>query len=145
MGVCVSRGFVVEVDNVFSAYLQADHEVCDEVFFAICSNQNKNHIGNIKLGPVNWIHQCADIGLLIGDKEYWGKGVATEAIQLVVEYAFKKLNLHKLTAGCHSTNIGSIKAFQNAGFVIEGMLKQHSFLQGRYVDAVILGLLTPGI
>ncbi len=135
-----SRYIPMSLKNILK-YVESKDGNMDEVFFAICWNNNKNHIGNIKLGPVNWIHRRADIGILIGDKEYWGKGIATEAIQLVIEYAFKTLNIHKLTAGCHSTNIGSLKAFQNAGFSIEGERKKHSFVGGEYIDTVVLGLL----
>ncbi len=113
----------------------------DEVFFAICWRNNSKHIGNIKLGPVNWIHRRADIGLLIGEKDYWKKGVATEAIQLVADYAKRVLNLHKITASCHSTNVGSIKSFQKVGFETEGKRKKHSFVNGEYIDTVFLGLL----
>ncbi len=135
-----SRYVPQSLENI-SNYVKSRDGKIDEVFFAICWKNNQKHIGNIKLGPVNWIHRRADIGLLIGDKEYRGRGVATEAIQLVVEYAFNILNLHKITAGSHCTNIGSVKAFQKAGFVIEGERKKHSFINGKYVDTVLWGLL----
>ena len=115
----------------------------DNVFLAIVLKEGDRHIGNIKLGPINWIHRFADVGLLLGEKDCWGKGYATEAIRLVVDYAFSKLNLHKLTAGCYDLNQGSIKAFQKAGFVVEGVRKQHYFCDAAYIDAVLLGMLRP--
>lgn len=124
-----------------SNYIKTMNSKEDEPFFAICWKNNQKHIGNIKLGPVNWIHKRADIGLLIGEKKYWRRGVATEAIRLVGNYAFKNLNLNKLTAGCHVKNIGSVRAFQKAGFTIEGERKKHSFVDGEYLDTVLLGLL----
>ena len=98
------------------------------------------HIGNIKLGPINWIYRIADIGVLIGEKDCWGEGYATEAIALIKEYAFNVLGLHKLTAGSIGLNEGSVKAFQKNNFKIEGVRKKHAFINGSYVDAILLGL-----
>lgn len=112
----------------------------DNFFFAMVVNRTERHIGNIKVGPVNWIHRVGDIGLLIGEKDCWGKGFATEAIGLVVQFAFDSLNLHKLTASCYSSNVGSIRAFERAGFAREGIRKQQFHSNGRYVDQVMLGM-----
>jgi len=112
-----------------------------EVFFAICDKSTKEHIGNIKLGPINWVHRFADISLLVGDKKYWGKGVGSKAIGLVTEFGFKTLNLHKLRAGCYADNIGSIKAFEKNGFSQEGCLKNQWYSNGNYMDQIWLGLL----
>ena len=55
------------------------------------------------------MHRFADIGIIIGDDAYWGRGFASEAIKLVISYAFDRLKLHKLTAGCYATNAGATK------------------------------------
>ncbi|MFA6260118.1 MAG: GNAT family N-acetyltransferase [Bacteroidia bacterium] len=111
-----------------------------EVFLAICDKATDKHIGNIKLGPINWIHRYADISLLVGDKSYWGKGIATEAIRLVTEFAFYRLNLHKVKAGCYAENVGSKKAFEKVGFVLEGVMKKQWILNGEFQDQLYLGL-----
>lgn len=111
------------------------------VFFAIILKTENKHIGNIKLGPINNVHNVADIGIIIGEKDCWGKGYATEAINLVVNYAFTRLNLHKITAGCYATNKGSLNAFLKAGFSQEGVRKQHCFSDGKYVDDIVLGII----
>lgn len=115
----------------------------DNIFLAIVLKEGDRHIGNIKLGPIQGIHRIADIGLLIGEKDCWGKGYATEAIQLVADYAFNVLNLHKLNAGCYGTNEGSARAFQKAGFVREGVRKEQFYSGGSYVDDILLGLVKP--
>lgn len=99
----------------------------DNIFLAIVLKENHKHIGNIKMGPINWFHRLADIGIMIGEKDCWGKGYATEAISLLAEHAFRNLNLHKLTAGFYKTNQGSLKAFQKAGFEVEGVKKSTLF------------------
>lgn len=121
-------------------YVAARQQDRDNVFLAIIAKDQERHIGNIKLGPIQWIHRNADIGILIGEKDCWGKGYAREAIQLVSAFAFQALNLHKLTAGAYESNVGSIKAFERAGFVIEGVLKEQVFSKGRYENIVLMGL-----
>jgi ribosomal-protein-alanine N-acetyltransferase len=113
----------------------------NNVFLAIVRKDGNRHIGNIKLGPMEWIHRVGDVGLIIGEKDCWGQGFATEAIKLVVEYAFGQLNLRKVSAGCYAGNQGSVKAFQKAGFVIEGVRRQHYYCNGKYNDAILLGIL----
>lgn len=108
-------------------------------FMAIIAKDETLHIGNIKIGPIDWIHRFADVSILIGEKKWWGKGLGTEAIQLVVKYAFETLNLHKLTACAYSDNIGSIRAFMKADFEEEGIRKEQRFLSGKYTNEVLLG------
>ena len=115
----------------------------NNVFLAIVRKDNDQHIGNIKLGPIHWIHRYAEIGLLIGEKSCWGQGYASEAIRLVTTYAFERLNLHKVTAGCYADNQGSEKAFLKAGFALEGVRRSHHFCDGAYVDLVLLGRVRP--
>jgi RimJ/RimL family protein N-acetyltransferase len=112
----------------------------DCVFLAVIAKGENRHIGNIKIGPIDSTHKFADVGIMIGEKSFWGKGIAAEVISLVVDYAFNKLGLHKLTAGAYSNNIASIKAFKKAGFSAEGVRKKHYLCNGDYVDGVLLGI-----
>ena len=115
----------------------------DNIFLAIVLKENHKHIGNIKIGPIIWFHRLADIGVMLGEKDCWGKGYASEAISLLAEHAFSTLNLHKLTAGCYEPNQGSLETFQKAGFETEGVRKKHCFSNGNYVDAILLGRINP--
>ncbi|WP_373515392.1 GNAT family N-acetyltransferase [Persicitalea sp.] len=135
-----TRFFPRSLENT-EQYVKSMDGNSNEIFFAICTKADDKHIGNIKLGPINWIHQYADIGLLIGDKDYWGKGLATEAIRLATKFGFSTLNLHKLKAGCYADNVGSKKAFLKAGFIVEGTLRQQFFSNGAYQDAYQFGIL----
>ena len=102
-----------------------------------------SHIGNIKLGPINWRHRTAEIGFLIGEKKEWGKGFTSSSIRLMCEHAFGKLGLAKLTAGCYLNNRGSQRALRRAGFCREGrLIRQWNCGQGR-VDGLIFGKLHP--
>jgi ribosomal-protein-alanine N-acetyltransferase len=123
-----------------SKYVTAMDGNPDEILLAICLKDNGRHVGNIKLGPINWIHRFAEVSLVIGDKSIWRRGIATEAIFLISRYAFSVLNLHKLRAGCYEKNVGSAKAFLKVGFLQEGILKNHWYVNGSYQDEIVFGL-----
>jgi len=118
-----------------------EHAVKDEgtYLFGIFCSQTSAHIGNIKIGPIDERYQRGEIGLIVGEPSYWGKGIATEAISLVTDFAINKLNFHKLEAGCYVDNIGSFKAFLKAGFEIEGTLREHVKIDGEWLDCYRLG------
>jgi RimJ/RimL family protein N-acetyltransferase len=108
-------------------------------FLAIVLRESDRHLGNIKLSSINRIHGTAELGLMIGEKDCWNKGYATEAIRLVKAYAFDVLGLHKLTAGCYDANPASARAFLKAGFVREGLRREQFEYEGRRVGQILLG------
>lgn len=107
--------------------------------FGIFILDTGKHIGNIKIGGINNNHKYADIGFLIGDKSFWGQGIATEAIKLASDFAFHSLGLHKLWGGAYAPNEGSKKAFLKNGFKIEGCKRSHCLCNGKYVDSFLFG------
>lgn len=102
----------------------------DCLFLAIIDRRRGRHIGNVKLEPINWIHRTAILGIMVGDKRAWGKGLGTEAIRLVTHYAFRRLNLRKVSAEVRATNPGALRAFRKAGFVIEGRRRAEILVNG---------------
>lgn len=121
------------------AFIRSTRKHPDNVFLAIVLKRGRRHIGNIKLGPINRVHGFGEIGIMLGAKDCWGKGYATEAIAALCGYAFGPLGLHKLTAGAYRINQGSIQAFLKAGFAREGVKKNQYLCDGAYQDLVILG------
>jgi RimJ/RimL family protein N-acetyltransferase len=115
------------------------------ILFGIFSKEKGIHVGNIKLGPVNWYHGLGDLALIIGNKAFWGRGVAPEAIAMASRYAFDVLHLSKVTAGCYSTNKASEKAFLKAGFSVEAVRPQHYRFGNQRVDGIEMGLLNPDL
>ncbi len=113
----------------------------DQVILAIVAKDGDEHIGNVKLGPISWIHRRATIGILIGDRRYWGKGICMEAIRLMVEYAFFRLNLRKIELGVYAEHEAAVRCYQAAGFQVEGTLREDLFHEGRYKDRLRMGLL----
>lgn len=128
------------MENI-AAYVRDLDGKSESVFLAICLKESGDHIGNIKVGPINWIHRFADVSLFIGDKSQWRRGLGSEAISLVTRFAFDELNLNRLQAGCYSSNLGSSRAFEKCGFRREGILRKKRFSKGTYEDELLFGLL----
>jgi len=113
----------------------------DSYSFAIVDNITHKHIGNIKLGKINKQYSNADISYFIGDKSFLNKGYATEAVILIVQFAFNNLNLHRVQAGVIDGNNASTRVLEKAGFVREGRLKEKFILNGNYTDHLLYGLI----
>jgi [ribosomal protein S5]-alanine N-acetyltransferase len=108
------------------------------LFFGIKSHLSNQHVGNIKIGPIDNNHGLGEIGIMIGDKKAWGKGIGSLAINMVTEIARSQLLLRKATAGCYVSNIASQRVFKKNGFLIDAMRKQHFLLNGKPEDAVFM-------
>lgn len=121
--------------------IQTSAKQTDSLFLAIVDRETDRHIGNIKLGPINWVHRYGSIGILLGDPAYRGKGYGQEAVELVLDHAFTQLGLHKVTAGAYGTHAASLALFKGQGFSVEGCLRGHLYLNGSYHDKVLMGLL----
>ena len=109
-------------------------------FFAVIEMETGKHIGNVKVGPIDWINRFTNYGRMMGDRSSWGKGYGTEVLKLVQKYVFEKLNLHKLFDLAVASNEASIKSNEKAGMKIEATLREHVFKNGKYVDAVVLSI-----
>ncbi len=114
------------------------------VLFGIFLAEGSKHIGNIRLGPISPRHLHAVIGLVVGDKEQWGKGYASEVIDVVSVFAFRELGMEKLFAGVYAENQASLRAFLRAGFQQEGVVPRHFLLDGKRVDALSLSRFASG-
>jgi RimJ/RimL family protein N-acetyltransferase len=99
------------------------------------------HIGNISLQSINYINRSAEFAIIIGEKEYWGQGITTEAGNLVLYHGFDKLNLNRIWTGTSSTNIGMQKVAEKLGMKKEGVSRQGMYLNGVYVSVFHYGIL----
>lgn len=99
-------------------FIREKNESKECLFLGIFSKEGNRHIGNIKLEPKPYDlgHRRAAIGVLIGDTSYWGRGIATECIGLVVDYAFSNLPLDEIYAGFIAGHDSSRHAFEKNGF-----------------------------
>lgn len=106
---------------------------------AIDETNSDGKLGSIGLKITNHQARMAEVGYLL-KIEAQGKGIASEALALIKNYAFTTLRLNKLVASCSSGNIGSYKVLEKAGFLREGCLKQNTILNGKYIDDYVYGL-----
>ncbi|MEK7613214.1 MAG: GNAT family N-acetyltransferase [Patescibacteria group bacterium] len=112
--------------------------------YAICEKATERHIGNIKIGPIDWKNGVSDLVTVIGERDAWGKGYAREAIKRGMEIAFDELHIRKLSASIVSGNTGSIKAYTAAGFTVEATLKdQYKDAAGQMYDKVFVSAFAP--
>jgi len=121
-------------------FVSAMRNDADNVLFAICEAEGGTHVGNIKLGPVNWIHRYADISYFIGDRSFWSRGLATDAIRTVTGFGFEVLKLHRLQAGVYRSNGASARALERVGYALEGTLRQKLRADSAWEDHLIYGI-----
>lgn len=111
----------------------------DDATFAI--EVDGKYIGGCGLFDVNETARTCELGIGIGDKAYWGQGYGREAVRLLVDYAFRYRNFHKVSLWVHAANERAIRSYQAVGFVEEGRLRQHVWSNGCYDDVIHMGVL----
>ena len=110
--------------------------------FLIVHKKDDKPIGIIKIQSMD-MHKKGDIVYFIGDTNYLGKGLGTEAIQLALDVAFNKFDLRKIHGPCVKSNIASVKAAIKAGYIIEGIQKSHYLINGIADDAILVACFNP--
>ena len=113
----------------------------NNIVLAIINNSDNKHIGNVSLQNLSWVNRSAEYAILLGDKSYWGKGVASEASILICEYGFSRLNLHRIYCGTSSKNVGMQKLASKIKMTQEGVRKEAMYKNGEYVDIIEYGVL----
>jgi len=112
-----------------------------QITLAIIDKKSLDHIGNISIYKIDFINSNADISILIGNRNYWGKGYGSDAFSLVIQHCFNKLNLHKVTAGTTSDNIGMQKILTKLNMSKEGILREAIQRNQLYFDIYLYGLI----
>jgi RimJ/RimL family protein N-acetyltransferase len=112
----------------------------DQINLAICLKKNSRHIGNIYLRDINWISGTAELHIFIGEKNLRGKGHGTDAINLLLQYAFMELGLRKIYLHVLEDNSVAISTYKKCGFVQEGLLQQHVFKNGHFRNLLIMSI-----
>lgn len=128
-----------EAEMSFSKNVESGSKL-DAYMFAVYTKDGQ-YIGVADYREVDRIKRSCTIGITIGEKDYWGKGYGTDAINALVEFLFSRLNLRRIQIDTWSGNERAIKSYQKCGFRIEGTLKESEFIEGKYYDTIIMGLL----
>jgi RimJ/RimL family protein N-acetyltransferase len=113
----------------------------DQFIFSIRILQDDRLIGDVGLDGVLWSHGDAFMGIGIGDREYWGKGYGTDAMHLILRYAFIELNLQRVSLNVFEYNLRAIRSYEKLGFVHEGRSRGVLRRDGCRYDLVFMGIL----
>ena len=100
-----------------------------------------DHIGNISLQNINLLSRNAELAILLGDKNYWGKGYSKEASKILVNHGFTELNLHRIYCGTSADNLAMQNIAGYLGMQQEGRRLEALYKSGKYVDIVEYGVL----
>ena len=107
-------------------------------FVGIFDKENDKHIGNIKLEPIDWENKKAIFGILLGDNAYWGRGIGSEATELIIDYAFNSLGLAEIELGVIAENLRAIRSYEKVGFKKTGVKEKAVNHNGVLYDDVIM-------
>jgi RimJ/RimL family protein N-acetyltransferase len=109
--------------------------------FTIRTLQDDTLIGEIGLDGIEWSHGEAFVGIGLGERDYWGKGYGTDAMRIILHYAFTELNLRRVSLDVFEYNPRAIRSYEKAGFVHEGRARGFLNRDGKRWDLIFMGIL----
>jgi RimJ/RimL family protein N-acetyltransferase len=109
--------------------------------FAIRILENKQMVGLVGLDGDFYPHGEAFVGIGIGEREAWSKGYGTDAMKVILRYAFQELNLRRVALDTFEYNPRAIRSYEKAGFVYEGRAREFLLREGRRWDLIFMGIL----
>jgi RimJ/RimL family protein N-acetyltransferase len=121
--------------------MDKDAEKHNAFNFALRLKEDDRLIGFTRLFRIEWTHATGSLQIGFGDRNDRGQGYGTEALHMLLRYAFDELNLFRLSATTTEYNTGAIRFFERAGFVVEVRRRQAILRDGKRWDAVMMGLL----
>jgi RimJ/RimL family protein N-acetyltransferase len=122
-------------ESRFESHIESD----DGIGLWICTDEQM--VGKVDLFDVNETHGTSEIAYWIVP-DAWGNGYASEAVSLMVEYAFEERRLHKVAAHVLADNEGSQAVLERTGFEREGRFRDSRYVEGEHRDVFRYGLLT---
>lgn len=112
------------------------------VDFAIYERTTSRHIGSAGLRHINRTHRNAEYGIMIGEKDCWGKGYGTETTILILDYAFTVLGLHNVLLSTYSYNERAVRAYTRAGFRVIGRQREAARQGNQIYDIIFMDCLS---
>ena len=112
----------------------------NDLFFALYHRADEVFVGTLRAGHINWRTMSADIGIMIGRRQYWGKGLGLDAVEAMSRWLFEELGMRRLTGGSMANNAAMVRIFEQLGFQHEARFRRSDVLrEGGYCDHVYLG------
>ncbi|QXE38300.1 GNAT family N-acetyltransferase [Streptomyces sp. GMY02] len=137
----MSDGYAQNPERVEKWLEERPRNTYGDVLLGIEVREDTRLIGLIRLRDAEPETGCAELDIYLGEKEYWGRGFATDAMRTVCRYGFDKMRLHKITLTVVTENHAAHRVYQKVGFVDEGRLRQVFRRDGQWYDMFTMGLL----
>ena len=135
----VSNNYTMQMlDDYITEILSSDKNC----MFMIVEKKSNISIGTIKLSNIDHVNGVCNLGIMIGNRNFWGGGLGKEALRMTIDYAFNVLGIRKICDSVHSNNPRALATDLKIGFSVEGVLKEqfwHSG-EGRYLDKILIAL-----
>jgi len=125
-------------ENWFQSYLR-DRE--RNVRLSIIAEETGDYVGNVNLTSIHRVNRSAEYSILIGEKRYWSKGIGSQATRLMLDHAFKDLNLNRIYLTVIRENVRALRLYRRLKFVEEGCQRQAIFKDGSYRDLIAMSIL----
>lgn len=122
-------------------FIRATYGDRTRVVLAVEDKESRQHIGNLALQSINFVDRNAEFAILMGNKSFWGKGLAKEASTLLVRHGFVALNLHRIYCGTQENHSGMKKLAEALFMKSEGVCRQARFKDGAYRDICLYAVL----
>ena len=110
--------------------------------YFIYVKQDQKYIGTVKLDKIDTFKKSAEVGIMIGDVNYYGKGFGYKSLELLLKYAFLDLELHRIWGGTDEHNISMIRIFEKLNFIKEGIFREANFINNEYSDNILYSILS---
>ncbi|MCE5216235.1 GNAT family N-acetyltransferase [bacterium] len=121
-------------------WVAQEHDPKKELRLAIDTLEGR-HIGSCGLGHIDPYTHSAELGVCIGDKEYWSQGYGTDALVTLCAFGFTQMNLHRISLRVFAENTRGIRCYEKVGFQHEGTLREDVYKNGRYHNLLVMGIL----
>jgi len=133
--------FPLSYDQELSWYKSKQLPSETEVVLGIVDRETNRHIGNFGFHGIDWVNSVVEVGIIIGEKDFWSKGLGTDAMRAALAYAFNTLNINRVFLKVYGFNKRAIRSYEKCGFNREALLREDVFKDGEYHDTIIMGLL----
>jgi [ribosomal protein S5]-alanine N-acetyltransferase len=125
--------------NELESYFKSTESAGNILFFALFAREPEEFIGTVKIGRIDLDLGTGDVGIMVGEKQHWGRGYAKDALYAICEFLFDEIKLRKLTSGLMANNPGMEKVFKRLGFKVEGIFRKTDYFEGQYIDHIHMG------
>lgn len=113
----------------------------DWAFFIIHFLEEEEPIGNCSLVEIDHRNRRGEMGIVLGEKDYWNRGLGTESVRLLTDYGFSVLNLHSINLQMKSFNERARRAYEKVGYRSAGKLRDYWYMNGEYYHNIIMDIL----